>query len=100
MDGTLTAILALTECLDWIGFTMHRMDFVFLVYSVVCYNSQLPLNGHLAKTDTSLKRTRGVGPCRTSVIYFISLQGGQLSAKADSRSVSTLEGVYGPPLQN
>ena len=36
-------------------------------------------------TDTSLKRTRGVGPCRTSVIYLISLQGGHLS-KADSRS--------------
>ena len=38
-------------------------------------------------TDTSLKRTCGVGPCRTSVIYFISLQGGHLS-KADSRSWS------------
>ena len=38
-------------------------------------------------TDTSLKRTRGVSPCRTSVIYFISLQGGHLS-KADSRSWS------------
>ena len=44
------------------------------------YN-QLPLNGHLSK------RTCGVGPCRTSVIYLISLQGGHLS-KADSRSWS------------
>ena len=51
------------------------------------------INGHLVKADTSLKRTRGVGPCRTSVIYFISLQGGHLS-KADSRSWSrALEGV-------
>ena len=48
-------------------------------------NSQLPLNGHLVKVDTSLKRTHGVGLCRTSVIYFISLQGGHPS-KADSRS--------------
>ena len=57
----------------------------------------VPLNGHFLKADTSLNRTHGVGPCRTSVIYFISLQGGHLS-KADSRSwsrpsVSTLEGV-------
>ena len=37
--------------------------------------SQLPLNGHLViKADTSLKQTGWVGPCRTSVIYFISLQ--------------------------
>ena len=49
------------------------LGIVYLVYS------QLPLNGHLVKADTSLKRTRGVGPCRTSVIYFISLQGGHLS---------------------
>ena len=27
-------------------------------------------------TDTSLEQTRGVRPCHTSVIYFISLQGG------------------------
>ena len=50
--------------------------------------SQLPLNRHLVKVDTSLKRTRGVGPCRTSVIYFISLQGGHLFP-----SVSVLDGV-------
>ena len=49
--------------------------------------SQLPLNGHRVKVDTSLSWTCGVGPCRTSVIYFISLQGGHLS-KADSRSWS------------
>ena len=49
--------------------------------------SRLPLNGHLVKTDTSLKWTHGVGPCHTSVIYFISLQGRHLS-KADSWSLS------------
>ena len=52
--------------------------------------SQLPLNGHLVKADTSLKWTRGVGPCRTSVIYFISLQGGQSELVL---TVSPLEGV-------
>ena len=46
---------------------------MYLVYS------QLLLNGHLVKADTSLKRTRAVCPCRTSVIYFISLQDGHLS---------------------
>ena len=50
------------------------------------YNQLLP-NGHLVKADTSSKRTCGVGSCRTSVIYFISVQGGHLS-KADSRSWS------------
>ena len=38
-------------------------------------------------TDTSLKQTRGVGLCPTSVIYFISLQGIHLS-KMDSQSWS------------
>ena len=52
--------------------------------------SHLPLNGHLIKADTSLKRTRGVGPCRTSVIYFISLQGGQSELVPN---VSALEGI-------
>ena len=57
------------------------------------YNySQLHLNGHLVKADISLKWTHGVGPCSTSVIYFISLQGRHLS-KADSRS-SGPEHVY------
>ena len=41
--------------------------------------SQVPLNRHLFKGDTSLKQTLVVGPCHTSVIYFISLQGGHLS---------------------
>ena len=45
--------------------------------------SQLPLNGHLVP----LKWTHGAGPCRTSVIYFISLQGEHLS-KADTWSWS------------
>ena len=40
--------------------------------------SQLPKGGHLSKVDTSkvdtsLKQTHAVGPCCTSVIYFISL---------------------------
>ena len=42
--------------------------------------SQVPLNRHLFKGDTSLKQTLVVGPCHTSVIYLIiSLQGGHLS---------------------
>ena len=32
----------------------------------ISHYSQLPLNGHLVKADTSLKRTRGAGPSRTS----------------------------------
>ena len=47
--------------------------------------SQLPLNRHLVKADTSLKQTRGVGPFHTPVIYFIFLKGGHLS-KMDSRA--------------
>ena len=48
----------------------------------------------VSKADTSLKRTpRGVG--RTSVIYFISLQGGHLQGGQSELvpSVSDLEGV-------
>ena len=68
--------------------TLHSIHHVaFLLMAKVNLISQLPLNGHLVKADTSLKQTCGVGPCRTSVIYFISLQGGHLS-KADSRSWS------------
>ena len=56
-----------------------------LCYDLLCpvekRKCQLPLGRHL------LKQTRGVGPCRTSVFYFISLQGGHLS-KADSQSWS------------
>ena len=37
------------------------------------YSLQLPLNGHLVNADTSLKRTRGVGPCCTSVILLLQL---------------------------
>ena len=61
-------------------------------YSTVC--SQLSLNGHLIKADTSLKWTRGVGPCCTSVIHLpprgTPLQGGQSELVT---SVSALEGV-------
>ncbi len=32
--------------------------------------SQLSLNGHLYKTDTSIRRTPGYGPCRFSVILL------------------------------
>ena len=39
-------------------------------------HSQLPLNGHLVKADTSLEQTRGVGPYHTSVISFISVGAG------------------------
>ena len=46
-----------------------------------------PLNGRLVKADTSLKRTGVVGPCHSSVIHFMSLQGGHVS-KTDSRSWS------------
>ena len=54
---------------------------------IVTAYSQFPLNGHPIKADTSLKQTGGVDPWRTSVIYFISLQGRHLS-KADSQSWS------------
>ena len=58
-----------------------------LLQTCISEYSQLPLNGHLIKADTSLKWTHGVGPCHTSVTYFISLQGRHLS-KADSWSWS------------
>ena len=32
-------------------------------YKPAVYYSQLSLNGHLYKTDTSMRRTPGVGPC-------------------------------------
>ena len=50
-------------------------------------NELLNITVNTLLTDTSLKRTHGVGPCCTSVIYFISLPGGHVS-KADSRSWS------------
>ena len=66
------------------------------VTSPINQYSQLPLNGHLVKVDTSLKRTHGVGPCCTSVIYFISLQGGHLSGRQLEvvLRLSALEGVH------
>ena len=60
-----------------------------VLYELAFQYSQLSHNGRLVKADTSLKRTRGVGPCRTSVIYFISLQGGHLS-KVDTWSWSLI----------
>ena len=41
------------------------------------YN-RLSLNGHLYKTDTSLKRTPRVGPCLSLLPLFDSLQDGHL----------------------
>ena len=64
--------------------------------------SRLSLNGHLYKTDTSLKRTPKVGPCLSLLLLFDSLQDGHLS-KTDtycrSQKVSVLEGVDCSPLQ-
>ena len=36
------------------------------------YYSRLSLNGHLYKTDTSVKRTPRVGPCLSSLLLFDS----------------------------
>ena len=41
--------------------------------------SQLSLNGHLYKTDTSVKRTPRVSPCFSLIPLFNSLQDGLLS---------------------
>ena len=70
-------------------FSLHQRSkaiFSFQLKNSYVY-SQLSLNEYLIKADTSLKQTRGVGPCRTSVIYFIFRQGGHLS-KVDSWSWS------------
>ena len=42
------------------------------IKNVIITYSQLSLNGHLCKTDTSLKRTLGVSPCcsNSSIIYL------------------------------
>ena len=41
--------------------------------------SQLSLNGHLYKTDTSIKPTPRVGPCLSLLPLFDFLQDGHLS---------------------
>ena len=45
--------------------------------------SRLSLNGHLYKTDTSVKRTPRVGPCLSLLLLFDFLEDGHLS-KTDS----------------
>ena len=46
---------------------------VFLVYSLVLVYSRLSLNGHLYKTDTSVKRTLRVGPCQSFYSFYLTL---------------------------
>ena len=40
---------------------------------LICSYSRLSLNGHLYKTDTSVKRTLRVGPCLSLLLSFDSL---------------------------
>ena len=54
---------------------------VNLVYAYAY--SRLSLNGHLYKTDTSVKRTLRVGPCLSLLPLFDSLEDGHFS-KTDS----------------
>ena len=61
----------------------EESNFTAHIYTEIYWLQSIPSN----KADTSLKWTRGVGPCSTSVIYFISLQDRHLS-KVDSRSWS------------
>ena len=49
----------------------HHQVLYFAIQKNKMLVQSTPSNGHLVKADTSLKRTHGVGPCRTSVIYFI-----------------------------
>ena len=42
-------------------------------YKFYAFYSQLSLNGHLYKTDTSVKRTLRVGPCLSLLPLFDSL---------------------------
>ena len=46
---------------------------VCLVYSLVLVYSRLSLNGHLYKTDTSVKRTLRVGPCQSFYSFYLTL---------------------------
>ena len=56
--------------------TLTRSFFFLLSY--VLY-SRLSLNGHLYKTDTSVKRTPRVGPCLSLFPLFDSFLHGHLS---------------------
>ena len=49
------------------------------VTSIFINYSQLSFNGHLYKTDASLKGTPRVGTCCSSITSFDSRQGGHLS---------------------
>ena len=55
--------------------------FIYFVRENRAYEfySRLSLNGHLCKTDTSLKRTPTVGPCLSLLPLFDSLKDGHLS---------------------
>ena len=79
-----TQFCLLTETVLWLACesAVCSVAVQSLKYSAVMYR-QLPLNGHLVKAEWTPK----VGPCCTSVIYFISLPGRHPS-KADSRSWS------------
>ena len=48
-------------------------------FGITQRTSRLSLNGHLYKTDTSLKRTPRVGPCLSLLLLFDSLYDGHLS---------------------
>ena len=50
------------------------MFVVVVVIVVLCFIIQsIPINGHLCETDTSVKRTPGVGPCRCLFPLFDSV---------------------------
>ena len=61
--------------------TVHILFFALFVQLVqlcikipeICEYSGLSLNGHLYKTDTSVKRTLRVGPCLSLLPLFDSL---------------------------
>ena len=50
--------------------SMEMLKSVFVRYLLY---SRLYLNGHLYKTDTSVKRTLRVGPCLSLLLLFDSL---------------------------
>ena len=54
-------------------------DYVMNWEPVFFKYSRLPLNGHLYKTDTSVKRTPRVGPCLSLLPLFDSPQEGHVS---------------------
>ena len=58
---------------------LHGPNSSFLVFLVDNNYSRLSLDGHLYKTDTSVKRTPRVGPCLSLLLLFDSLKDGHLS---------------------